>query len=82
MKVPRVTSTKYGLETLPFRGCQIWNTLPSEFKYLSSVPKFKEQIKGWSVIAEYVINFCFRWGWVGVASLMVRFLGVSCYSRQ
>ena len=28
MKVPRVTSTKYGLETLSFRGCQIWNTLP------------------------------------------------------
>ena len=48
MKVPRVTSTKYGLETLSFRGCQIWNTLPSEFKYLSSVPKFKEQIKSWS----------------------------------
>ena len=48
MKVPRVTSTKYGLETLSFRECQIWNTLPSEFKYLSSVPKFKEQIKGWS----------------------------------
>ena len=48
MKVPRVTSTKYGLETLSFRGCQIWNMLPSEFKYLSSVPKFKEQIKSWS----------------------------------
>ena len=36
MKVPGVTSTKYGFETLSFRGCQIWNTLPSEFKYLSS----------------------------------------------
>ena len=48
MKVPRVTSTKYGLETLPFRGCQIWNRLPSEFKYLSSLPNFKEQMKSWS----------------------------------
>ena len=48
MKVPRVTSTKSGLETLSFRGCQIWNTLPSELKCLSSVPKFKEQIKVWS----------------------------------
>ena len=46
IKVPRVTSTKYGLEKLSFMGCQIWNTLPVEFKYLSSVPMFKEQIKG------------------------------------
>ena len=28
------------------------------------------------------LTFCFRWGWVGVASLMVRFLGASCYSGQ
>ena len=45
MKVPKVTSTKYGLDTLSFRGCQIWNTLPSEFKCLCSVPKLKEEIK-------------------------------------
>ena len=48
MKVPGVTSTKHGLETLSFRGCQIWNMLPGEFKCLSSVPKFKEQTKSWS----------------------------------
>ena len=28
------------------------------------------------------LTFCFRMGWAGVASLMVRFLGVSCYSGQ
>ena len=37
---------------------------------------------GQTVIIEYVPNFCFRLGWAGVASLMVRFLGVSCYSGQ
>ena len=37
---------------------------------------------GQTVIAEYVPSFCFRLGWVSVASLMVRFLGVSCYSGQ
>ena len=28
------------------------------------------------------LTFCFRLGWAGVASLMVQFLGVSCYSGQ
>ena len=28
------------------------------------------------------LTFCFRLGWTGFASLMVRFLGVSCYSVQ
>ena len=28
------------------------------------------------------LTFCFRLGWAGVASLMVGFLGVSCYSGQ
>ena len=28
------------------------------------------------------LTFCFRLGWAGVASLMVRLLGVSCYSGQ
>ena len=28
------------------------------------------------------LTFCFRLRWAGVASLMVQFLGVSCYSGQ
>ena len=48
LKVPRVSSTKYGLETLSFRGSQIWNKLPNEIKNISCLSTFKQKIKNWS----------------------------------
>ena len=49
LKVDQVKTSAYGLETASFRGSQIWNTLGSSFKELSSVNSFKEknQEMGW-----------------------------------
>ena len=48
LKVPRVSTTKNGLETISFRGSQIWNSLPKNLKELNSVTAFKRAIKGWN----------------------------------
>ena len=32
LHVTRTSTTKYGLETVSFRGSQIWNALPNDFK--------------------------------------------------
>ena len=45
LNVPRVNSNTYGLESLSFRGSQLWNLLPND---LSSVSTFKDKIKGWN----------------------------------
>ena len=47
LKVDQVKTSAYGLETASFRESQIWNTLGSSFKQLSSVNSFKEKIKRW-----------------------------------
>ena len=47
-KVPRALTAKNGLETLSFRGSQIWNSLPNNLKELNSVAAFKSAIKGWN----------------------------------
>ena len=46
--VPRVLTTKTGLETISFRGSQIWNSSPKNLKELNSVATFKRAIKGWN----------------------------------
>ena len=43
LKVDRVKTLAYGLETASFRGSQIWNTLGNSFKQLSSVNSFKQK---------------------------------------
>ena len=48
LKGPRILTTKNGLETLSFRGSQIWNSLPNNLKDLNSVAAFKPAIKGWN----------------------------------
>ena len=46
LKVPSVLTKKNGLETLSFRGSQLWNSLPNNLKELNSVTTFKCAIKG------------------------------------
>ena len=41
-------STRYGLETLRHIGPRIWNMIPSEIKDLSTLEKFKSEIKQWT----------------------------------
>ena len=45
LKVPRVLTTKNGLETISFRGSQIWNLLLKDVKEFNSVATLKRAIK-------------------------------------
>ena len=47
LKVDRVKTSVYRLQTASFRGTQIWNTLGNSLKQLSSVNSFKQKIKQW-----------------------------------
>ena len=44
LHVLRVSATKFGLETLSFRGSQIWNALRNDFKDAECVSSFKRKI--------------------------------------
>ena len=48
LHVPRASTTKYGLKTVSFRGSQIWDVLPNDFKDLECVSSFKRKIKIWN----------------------------------
>ena len=48
LHVPRASTTKYGLERVSFRGSQIWNVLPNDFKDSECVSSFKRKIKTWN----------------------------------
>ena len=48
LNVPRVNSKTYRPESLSFRGSQLWNLLPNEFKTVSSLSTFKDKIKSWN----------------------------------
>ena len=41
LNVPRVNSNTYGLESLSFRGSQLWNLLPNYFKMYQVYPPLK-----------------------------------------
>ena len=38
---------KMGLETITYRGPQLWNLVPTEIKDAPSLSIFKEKIKSW-----------------------------------
>ena len=48
LRVSRVSTTKYGPETVSFRGSQIWNALPNDFKVSECIFSFKQKIKTWN----------------------------------
>ena len=41
-------STKMGLETISYRGPQLWNLVPQEIKESASFLIFKDKIKKWN----------------------------------
>ena len=47
MCIPKMRTTSYGVESLYFLGCKLWNNLPDEFKAIKTLASFKRQIKGW-----------------------------------
>ena len=42
-----VCSIKYGTETITFLGAKNWKSLPNDYKELTSLSKFKSEIKNW-----------------------------------
>ena len=46
-RLPKTLTTKFGIETLSFRGSLLWNTLGDQIKALPSVAAFKRAIKHW-----------------------------------
>ena len=47
MCVPITRTTRYGIESLSFLGCKLWNNLREEFKAIKTLASFKSQIEGW-----------------------------------
>ena len=45
--LPSAKSTKYGTNSLVFRGSLLWNILPNTFKNANTLPEFKYKIKSW-----------------------------------
>ena len=44
---PRVKTTFKGQESLTYFAPKVWNMVPEEYKSLSSLDKFKKEIKTW-----------------------------------
>ena len=42
--VPRVTTTSYGLHSLAYQGCKLWNSLPNTIRMINELSKFKSEI--------------------------------------
>ena len=49
-QLPSVSSQRYGLKSLSFRGSLLWNTIHDEIK-LSPPEKFKKEIRRWNGIS-------------------------------
>ena len=46
-RLPKTRTTKFGIESLSFRGSILWNTLSDQIKALPKVAAFKRAIKHW-----------------------------------
>ena len=49
LKLPETSTSKYGTQTLWFKGSLIWNVVPNKFKNLDSIKDWKH-IKNWKPI--------------------------------
>ena len=50
-KLPSVTSQRYGLNSLSFRGSLLWNTIDDEIKLSPSLKVFKKKVRSWNGIS-------------------------------
>ena len=48
LKLPPANTTKYGVNSLCFRGSILWNTLPNSLKLSRSLEEFRCSIKNWT----------------------------------
>ena len=47
LKLPETSTSRYGTQTLCFKGSLTWNTVPNKFKNIDNIEDFKKHIKGW-----------------------------------
>ena len=47
LKRIKVKSVKFGTESVSYLGPKLWDLLPTEFKNVESLSKFKDKITGW-----------------------------------
>ena len=45
--LPQARTTCYGLETISFLGCRLWQALPNDMKQSDTLSSFKRKIKTW-----------------------------------
>ena len=57
-KLPSVSSQRYGLNSLSFRGSLLWNNIDDEIKLSPSLEKFKKEIRSWNGISYAFIRTC------------------------
>ena len=46
-KLPSVSSQRYGINSLSFRGSLLWNALSDDLKLATSLVEFKQEIRCW-----------------------------------
>ena len=46
-RLPKTNTSRYVTEVLCFKESIIWNTVPTRYKNLNSLDKFKQQIRMW-----------------------------------
>ena len=52
--IPSAITSKFGINSIHFRGAMLWNTLPKEIKESTSVSTFKANIKKISLLCNCV----------------------------
>ena len=45
--MPIAKTVNYGLESLPYIGSKLWDSMPSHMKEIDTVEKFKKALKTW-----------------------------------
>ena len=48
LELPKTNSITYGTNSILFKACFLWNTLPNEYKDASSLAIFKNRIRNWN----------------------------------
>ena len=56
VEVPQVRTVKHGSRSFRSTAAKIWNSLPQEFRDISSFNVFKNQINAWSGGAAHVLS--------------------------
>ena len=57
LKLRKIHSVRYGIETASFVGARVWNRLPSDLKQCKSLDLFQSKIKNW-IPENYPCKLC------------------------